>query len=405
MELYKIFIFKKEERTVTSDEILMTLPPLVRDFAAYKTAIQDCSPKTVSEYLLDLRMFFRFLIAKENGIDPESEEFLSIDSSSLDLEYISKIKKDDIYEFLLYTGTTRKNLWSAKSRKLSAIKAFFKYLTNSRGLLDSSPAASVESPKPKRTLPKFLSLEESARLLDAIRTDEASETVLRDYAIVTLFLNCGMRLSELCGINLNDIDRDLRSLRVVGKGSKERVIYLNDACRISLADYLKERISDPVRLRAEKNKEFRALFLSSRHQRISQKTVQWMVYKYLDLAGLESKHYSVHKLRHTAATLMYQSGNVDIRVLKDILGHEQLNTTQIYTHVTNRNMEDAMNQNPLAALGGAAKKAPSSESGDPQLESASNKDSLVTKSDEPTAEQQGDPDFFRIWNEFAGSLT
>ena len=333
---------------MTNDEILITLPPLVREFAAYKSAIQGCSPKTVSEYLLDLRMFFRFLIAKENGIDPESEEFLSIDSSDLDLEYLGKIKKDDIYDFLLYTGTTRKNLWSAKSRKLSAIKAFFKYLTNSRGLLKTNPAATVESPKPKRSLPKFLSLEESERLLNAIRNDEDSDNVLRDYAIVTLFLNCGMRLSELCGINLNDLDRDLRSMRVLGKGAKERIIYLNDACRIVLADYLKERLSDRIRKRASKNKEDRALFLSSRYQRISQKTVQWMVYKYLELAGLESKHYSVHKLRHTAATLMYQSGNVDIRVLKDILGHEQLNTTQIYTHVVDRNLEEAVENNPLS---------------------------------------------------------
>lgn len=336
---------------MTNDEILDILPPLVRDFASYKSAIQGCSPKTVTEYLIDLRTFFRFLIAKENGIDPQSDAFTEIDASAIDLEYIKGIKKDDIYDFLLYSGTTRGNLWSAKSRKLSAIKAFFKYLVNSRGLLDDNPAATVESPKPKRSLPKFLSLEESKRLLDAVRNDEESESVSRDYAIITLFLNCGMRLSELCSINLNDVDRDLRSMRVIGKGSKERIIYLNNACRAALADYLYERISPEVRARAEKKKEHRALFLSSRCQRISPKTVQWMVYKYLDLAGLESKHYSVHKLRHTAATLMYQSGNVDIRVLKDILGHEQLNTTQIYTHVSDRNMEEAMQKNPLADIG------------------------------------------------------
>lgn len=370
-----------------NDEILRTLPPIVREFAAHKSAIQGCSPKTVSEYLLDLRTFFRYLIAKENGIDPESDEFLKIDASSIDLEYISKIKKDDIYDFLLYTGMTRKNLWSAKSRKLSAIKALFKYLTVSRGLLEENPAATVESPKPKRSLPKFLSLEESERLLDAIRNDEESENVIRDYAIVTLFLNCGMRLSELCGINLNDLDRELRSLRVLGKGAKERIIYLNDACRIVIADYLKEeRLTKRMRKLAAKKKEERALFLSSRGQRISQKTVQWMVYKYLDLAGLESRHYSVHKLRHTAATLMYQSGNVDIRVLKDILGHEQLNTTQIYTHVSNRNMEDAMQQNPLAGIGGANRSASDKAVKDGnQNESVrvSNSDSVV--SDNPQA--------------------
>ncbi len=340
---------------MTNDEILKVLPQVVREFAAYKSAIQGCSPKTVTEYLIDLRTFFRYLIAKENGIDPESEEFTELDASSLDLAYIKGIKKDDIYDFLLYSGTTRGNLWSAKSRKLSAIKALFKYLVNSRGLLDENPAATVESPKPKRSLPKFLSLEESRCLLEAIKDDEASDSLLRDYAIVTLFLNCGMRLSELCGVNLNDLDRELRSMRVIGKGAKERIIYLNNACRASLADYLEERLSSAVRARAAKKKEERALFLSSRGQRISPKTVQWMVYKYLELAGLESKHYSVHKLRHTAATLMYQSGNVDIRVLKDILGHEQLNTTQIYTHVSDRNMEEAMQKNPLADLGGARK--------------------------------------------------
>ena len=336
-----------------NNDILKTLPPLVSEFAAYKSAIQGCSAKTVSEYLLDLRTFFRFLIAKENGIDPESDEFLEIDASNIDLRYISDIQKDDIYAFLLYTGTTRQNLWSAKSRKLSAIKAFFKYLENSRGLIENNPAALVESPKPKRTLPKFLSLEEAERLLLAVKNDEESDSTVRDYAIVTLFLNCGMRLSELCGVNLTDLDRDLRSMRVIGKGAKERIIYLNDACRVVLADYLQIRLSKSMRAKAAKKKEERALFLSARGQRISQKTVQWMVYKYLEKAGLEAKHYSVHKLRHTAATLMYQSGNVDIRVLKDILGHEQLNTTQIYTHVSNRNMEDAMKQNPLASLGGA----------------------------------------------------
>lgn len=361
-----------------NEDILKTLPPLVREFAAYKSAIQGCSIKTVSEYLLDLRTFFRFLIAKENGIDPESDAFFEIDASNIDLRYISEIEKDDIYDFLLYTGTTRKNLWSAKSRKLSAIKAFFKYLENSRGMIENNPAALVESPKPKKALPKFLSLEEAEQLLLAVKNDEESDSTVRDYAIVTLFLNCGMRLSELCGINLTDLDRDLRSMRVIGKGAKERIIYLNDACRVVLADYLQIRLSKSVRAKAAKKKEERALFLSARGQRISQKTVQWMVYKYLDLAGLESKHYSVHKLRHTAATLMYQSGNVDIRVLKDILGHEQLNTTQIYTHVSNRNMEDAMKQNPLASLGGVGADTENKPENGDRL--AENRDSLVRPS-------------------------
>ncbi len=321
------------------------MPPLVRDFASYKSAIQNCSVKTVSEYLLDLRTFFRFLIADRQGISPESEEFLKIDISDLDLEFMKSITTEDIYGFLMYSGTVRGNLWSAKARKLSAVKAFFKFLTVKRKLLEVNPAIDIESPKPKKSLPKVLTMEEAKMLLDAVKNDSESKSVSRDYAIITLFLNCGMRVSELVGIDLSDIDHELRSLRVVGKGNKERIVYLNDACRMALGDYITERAqSDNSKVVTK------ALFLSSRDQRISVKTVQWMVYKYLDLAGLGSKHYSVHKLRHTAATLMYQSGNVDVRVLKDILGHEQLNTTQIYTHVSNESMEKAMTQNPLANI-------------------------------------------------------
>ena len=217
-------------------------------------------------------------------------------------------------------------------------------------MLEENPAANIESPKNSKSLPKYLSLEESIELLDAVRNDKTSDNRVRDYAIITLFLNCGMRVSELVGIDINDVDRFLRSLTVTGKGNKQRIVYLNDACREALGDYMTERLEGKY---AKANT--RALFLSSREQRISVKTVQWMVYKYLDMAGLESKHYSVHKLRHTAATLMYQTGNVDVRVLKDILGHEQLNTTQIYTHVSNRSMEEAMAQNPLATQEGLGK--------------------------------------------------
>lgn len=325
---------------------LCEFPPIVQEFAAYKSAIQGCSEKTVGEYLLDLRTFFRFLLARDRGISPESDEFLQIDITGIDLSYLSGIKQTDIYEFLLYSGSVRKNLWCAKARKLSSIKVFYKYLVNKRNLLEENPAINIETPKRQKTLPKFLSLEECRILLDTVKNDAASDTRLRDYCIITLFLNCGMRVSELVGISLPDIDRELRSLRVVGKGSKERIVYLNDACRAALADYLQEvRLAGSMADLPDK-----ALFLSNRDKRISVKTVQYMVYKYLNLAGLGAKHYSVHKLRHTAATLMYQSGEVDIRVLKDILGHEQLNTTQIYTHVSDKNMQNAMNANPLSSL-------------------------------------------------------
>ena len=317
--------------------------PLIQEYAAYKLSLQGCSQKTVDEYLLDLRTFFRFLLAKELGIDPNSEEFYQIDVRSVDLERIGKIKTEDIYAFLLYANNERQNQWAARSRKLSSIRSLFKYLVSRRHYLDVDPSANLDTPKTKRTLPKVLSLEESIALLEAVENDKESAFRIRDYAMLTLFLNCGMRVSELVGINLSDLDSELRSIRVTGKGNKERIVYLNDACRQALYAYMEERKGPKYA-----SVKDRALFLSRLEQRISVKTVQATVYKYLKMAGLEAKHYSVHKLRHTAATLMYQSGNVDVRVLKDILGHEQLNTTQIYTHVSNRNMEDAMAQNPLA---------------------------------------------------------
>ena len=317
--------------------------PIIQEYASYKLSIQGCSRKTVEEYLLDLRTFFRFLIAREKKIDMESDDFLEIDVRSIGLEEIKKIHTEDIYEFLFYTNRDRGNQWAARARKLSAIRSLFKYLVVRRHYLDHNPAADIDSPKPKKTLPKVLTLEESLRLLNAVETDSESPFRTRDFAILTLFLNCGMRVSELVGINVTDLDPELRSLRVTGKGNKERVVYLNQACAQALSAYISERKSPQY-----EHVRDRALFLSRLGKRISVKTVQAMVYKYLERAGLEAKHYSVHKLRHTAATLMYQSGQVDVRVLKEILGHEQLNTTQIYTHVDNRNMEDAMAHNPLA---------------------------------------------------------
>ncbi len=322
---------------------LNEFPLLIREFAAYKLTIQACSEKTVNEYLLDLRTFCRYLVADTEGLPTTGEEFEKISISHLDADFFEGITTTRIYEFLYYTDKERGNENRAKARKLSAIKSFYKYLTVKKKLFDNNPAITIETPKQKKQLPKHLTVEESMALLDAVRTDPASKTKERDYAILTLFLNCGMRLSELCGISLPDIDPELRSLRVLGKGAKERMIYLNDACRDALKVYLPIRHGTPT-------KGDNALFLSSRAQRISVKTVQWMVYKYLKAAGLENRHFSTHKLRHTAATLMYQSGKVDIRVLKDILGHEQLNTTQIYTHISNANMEDAMQNNPLSEV-------------------------------------------------------
>ena len=322
-----------------------TMPQLVRDFATYKLTIQGCSRKTVDEYVSDLRLFVRYLYGKRCGIKIPSEAYEKIDISGLKTDFFEAITTDEIYDFFVYLSNERGNSASAKSRKLSAIKAFFKYACQKRRILDKNPAIDMEAPKKKQALPKFLSMEESISLLEAIENDKESKTRERDYAIITLFLNCGMRLSELVGINLNDIDRELRSLCVVGKGNKERIVYLNDACRSALSRYLEVR--GDVKY---KSINTNALFISKQYKRISNKTVQWLVYKYLSLAGLDYKHYSTHKLRHTAATLMYQTGKVDVRVLKEILGHEQLNTTQIYTHVSNQGMQDAIDNNPLANI-------------------------------------------------------
>lgn len=324
---------------------LETMPYIVREFASYKLTIQGCSKKTVNEYLSDIRLFLKYIYAKRYSVDIYSDFFDKINISTLDNEFIFSVTTEEIYDFFIYVSNERRNQSAAKSRKLSAIKALYKFICQKRRLMDKNPAIDIESPKKKQTLPKFLSIEESIALLEAVQNDKESKTRERDYCIITLFLNCGMRLSELCGINLNDLDRELRSLRVIGKGNKERIVYLNDACRDALNRYLAIRRSNEYA-----NINVPALFISKQHKRISDKTVQWLVYKYLGLAGLDYKHYSVHKLRHTAATLMYQTGKVDVRVLKEILGHEQLNTTQIYTHVSNKGMEDAINANPLATI-------------------------------------------------------
>ena len=325
------------------DERYEEFSAILREFAAYKLVIQGCSRKTVDEYMLDLRTFFRYMKLRYTAFDDEIMKNTSI--SDIDLDFIGSITAMDIYEFLVYADGTRKNNASAKARKLSAIKALYKYLTVKRSLLEENPAANIESPKQKKSLPKHLTVGEATDLLENVRSDKSNVNALRDYTILTLFLNCGMRLAELVGIDVNKIDPDLRSLVVIGKGNKERIIYLNDGCRAVLSEYLAYRFSERF-----KTAETKALFLSNRLQRISPKTVQWLVKKHLKETGLQPKNYSTHKLRHTAATLMYQSGQVDVRTLKEILGHEQLNTTQIYTHVSDKNMESAMQQNPLNAV-------------------------------------------------------
>lgn len=328
--------------TLKNDEF-KKLPEILKEYAAYIGAIKGNSEKTVCEYLMDLRTFFRHRKMQALGKDLSREEFEKIDIRDLTIEDIDNVTPQNIINFLLYIGFERENSNTTRMRKLSAIKSFFNFMHSKRHYIESNPAADIDAPKKNKTLPKYMSLEEAVLLLETIKNDTDSRTVQRDYAIVTLFLNTGMRLSELVGLNLQSLDRELNTVKVLGKGRKERIIYLNAAAKNAVATYLKIRL-DPKYIVTSDN----ALFLSKRQNRISAKTIQWMIYKYLDMAGLGARGLSVHKLRHTAATLMYQSGKVDIRVLKEILGHEQLNTTQIYTHVVNKNLEDAMQNNPLA---------------------------------------------------------
>ena len=328
--------------TLKSDEY-KTFPPILRQYAEYTVVVKGNSEKTVCEYLLDLRTFFRFMITKWDDLDLSKDEFEQVDIKRINEDHVKRITQKNIIEYLMFAGFTRENSPTTRMRKLSALRSFFKYAHSKERIIEIDPTADVDAPKKSATLPKYLTVEEAVRLIDNVRNDMESKTRVRDYAIVVLFLNTGMRLSELVGLNLESIDPEVTTVKVLGKGSKERVIYLNKAARGALIDYLRQRL-DPKHVRTSSN----AVFLSGRENRISNKTVQWMVQKYLKMAGLGSKGLSVHKLRHTAATLMYQSGKVDIRVLKDILGHEQLNTTQIYTHVVDRNIEEAVENNPLA---------------------------------------------------------
>lgn len=317
------------------------------EYEQYQRVIRNRAVRTVEQYENDLVLFLCFYKAKREGLSTDPEKHNDIDISTMTTEYLSQVRPENIYEFLTYVANQRGNKATARARKLTAIKSLFKYLTVTAHKLTNNPAKDIDAPHTRSALPKFLSLEESMELLNAVKEDTASQTRERDYAILTLFLNCGLRLSELCGINLNDLDREITVLRVLGKGSKERMVYLNTACADAIKTYLVVRAKDG------QIKDKNALFISSRqHNRISPKTVQWLVKKYLSNAGLGQKHYSTHKLRHTAATLMYRTGKVDVRVLKDILGHEQLNTTQIYTHVSDDSMREAMAENPLSGLKG-----------------------------------------------------
>lgn len=323
-------------------EFMLAAPDVVRQFLIYNEAIKNKASSSIDEYFRDLQTFFRYIkLIKGKVFD--DVDFDRIEINDVDIDLIKTINVQDLYSYLVFCKDERNNNSTTRARKVSSLKQFFKYLTVQTHQLEENPAELLDSPKLKKSLPKHLTLENSLKLLNSVKESEGPNAA-RDYCIITLFLNCGMRLSELCNLNVTDITTD-GSLRILGKGNKERVIYLNNACRSSLSEYLKVRPNDGIPA-DHKN----ALFISRNRRRISNKTVQHIVYVYLEKIGLGGQGLSVHKLRHTAATLMYQHGGVDIRVLQDVLGHENLGTTQIYTHVADKQVKDAIDANPLSKI-------------------------------------------------------
>lgn len=318
-------------------------PEFLNAFLDYSVTILNKSPNSIKEYNYDLAMFFRFIKLHFNMTDETDLKNIKINDITIDT--VKKVTLEDIHAFLSYLAREYHSKATTRARKVSTIRIFFKYLSRKAKLIDINPAQDLETPKLDKRLPKYLSLDDSRKLLD-VTFNEDNRNAERDYAIITLFLNCGMRLSELVGINISDIDFGECKLNVIGKGNKERIIYLNKPCMKAIADYLEVRPKEGIK--HDKKYSEKALFLSERRTRIGNRTVENIVTKQLKAAGLDTKKYSVHKLRHTAATLMYQYGQVDIRALQALLGHESIATTEIYTHVSNDQIRNAVERNPLS---------------------------------------------------------
>lgn len=313
----------------------MDIPESLNEFINYLGTIKGKSKNTMDGYKTDLIMFFRFLKLYK-GLVKQDTEFENIVISDIGTEFLRKITLSDLYAFISFTESHRDNGSYARARKVASLKSFFKYLSGKTRILFDNPAAELESPKINKRNPIYLTLSESRTLLNSINGKYKD----RDYCIITLFLNCGLRLSELCSINISKIKND--TLTIIGKGNKERTIYLNNACIKAIENYLKVRNETMDQI---KDKD--ALFISRNNTRINKRSVELIVKKYTAQAGLNNEKYTPHKLRHTAATLMYKYGNVDIRSLQKILGHENVSTTQIYTHVDDEKLREAVNSNPL----------------------------------------------------------
>lgn len=312
-------------------------PERLNEFLNYLSVIKGKSHNTVAGYKIDLTMFFRFLKV-HRGLCPRNLDYKEIPICDINDDFIKSVKLPDLYAFLSFVENDRDNSSYARARKVAAIKSFFKYLYSKAKILQENPAFDLETPKISKRNPIYLTLNESKNLLGSV--DEKYKHNKRDFCIITLFLNCGLRLSELCSIDISRIKED--TLTIVGKGNKERTVYLNKACLNAISEYMEERAYLKV---APEHRD--ALFISERKARINKRTVEIIVKKYIKISGLDSSKYTPHKLRHTAATLMYKYGNVDIRSLQKILGHENISTTQIYTHVDDDRLREAINSNPL----------------------------------------------------------
>lgn len=313
--------------------------PILENYCNYMLAVLGRSELTVKEYRYDLIAFFRFYKRDHRMVDKDTP-FEEIDISDIDEKILNSITTDDLLVFLIWLTRERNLTNSSRARRIATLKSFFKYLHSKRHIIASNPAYDIETPKVGKRNPKYLTLEQSTELLDTAY-NSAKESSERDFCIVTLFLNCGMRLSELRGIDIDDIHDDI--LTVIGKGNKERTIYLNDACISAINDWMAKRAT--MKIKPEHSK---ALFISKRGTRISDDMIQIVIKDLMLQAGIDTKVYSVHKLRHTAATLMYKYGKVDIRNLQMILGHQSVSTTQIYTHVDDDQLRQAVSSNPLA---------------------------------------------------------
>ncbi len=321
-------------------------PQVLREFLTYHETIKGQSPRTIEEYYLDLRMFLRFLRLMRNDM-PIHTVLNDIPIKDLDLEFVRSVTTAEVFDFLSYLANDRTPnpdspvpeygiSAAARARKLSALKSFYKYLTVRTKQITENPVADLEYPKLRKSLPKYLTMDQSAALLKSV----SGPNQARDYAILMLFLNCGIRRSELVGLNLTDVYED--RIRVVGKGNKERFVYFGSACRKAIDQYLVERNKKVL-------SDNRALFGSRDGNRISVTAVHRLVKKHLLEAGLDASQFSAHKLRHTAATMML-SGGVDVKTVQEVLGHENLNTTQIYTHIENTELKIAAEANPLSKL-------------------------------------------------------